>query len=142
MHHCQVISLKAFFESIFPVAPLRKLSHAHAVAEERNWEGPGNQQTEKTAKIQFHFWIRIGSVDVKKHLAKNMEIQPLLRYSGYLPILGFVSPASLEPCKPESDMTCIPRWVASRCGTKAMPMSSSSHRCFRGCARRRMSQKP
>lgn len=29
----EVISLKAFFESIFPVAPLRKLSHAHAVAE-------------------------------------------------------------------------------------------------------------
>lgn len=46
MHHCQVISLKAFFESIFPVAPLRKLSHAHAVAEETNWEGLGNQQAE------------------------------------------------------------------------------------------------
>ena len=46
MHHCQVISLNAFFESIFPVAPLRKLSHAHAVAEETNWEGPGNQQAE------------------------------------------------------------------------------------------------
>ena len=71
MHHCQVISLKAFFESIFPVAPLRKLSHAHAVAEERNWEGPGNQQTETTAKIQFHFWSRIGSVDVKKTSGKE-----------------------------------------------------------------------
>ena len=138
MHHCQVISLKTFFESIFPVAPLRKLSHAHAVAEETNWEGPGNQQAE-TMKTYI-----IGAFLDQDWISWRENWQRTWRFNHFWDIGMVIFPSLVGFASNLEGMTCIRsvRWVASRCGTKAMPMSSSSHRCSWGCARRRTSQKP